>query len=82
MNRKNTYKDLEKWRANCHKWRLKYYGRTAFAKNSHAPWTCKEIEIVMAHEYPDRIISEMIGRSVQAIQIARCKENKKRSKKE
>ena len=78
MNNKKCYKDMEKWRASCHRYRLKYYRRTAFAENHRSPWTNKEIEIVMAHEFPDRVISEMLGRSVQSIQIMRCKMNKKR----
>lgn len=78
MNRKKDYKNIEKWRDTCHRQRLKYYRQTSFAKNHRTPWTNKEIEIVMAHEYPDRIISEMIGRSMQSIQVVRCRENKNR----
>ena len=78
MNNKKNYKDLDKWRASCYRYRLKYYRRTQLAKNRNSPWTQKEVEIVMLHEIPDRVISEMIGRSVQAIQTLRCKENKKR----
>jgi hypothetical protein len=79
MNRKNCYKNIEKWRETCHKQRLKYYRKTANAKNHHKPWTPEEIEIVMLHEVPDHMISKIIGRSVMSIQIARNRENKKRS---
>jgi hypothetical protein len=82
MNNKKCYKDMEKWRASCHRYRLKYYRKTAFAKKHKTPWTREEIEIVMAHEVSDHKISEMIGRSVQSIQILRCRENKKRRMKD
>lgn len=78
MNRKNEYKDVEKWRRTCHRQRLKYYRKTAYAKNSNKRWTDDEIEIVMKREMSDDIISKKIGRSVEAIQLKRCKENKKR----
>lgn len=78
MNRKNCYKDIGKWRETCHKQRLKYYRKTACAKNKNKPWTDEEIETVMRHDMPDHTISEILGRSVQAIQMQRYKENKRR----
>ena len=78
MNRKNDYKNIDKWRETCHKQRLKYYRKTANAKNKNKPWTDEETEIVMLHDMPDHTISEIIGRSVQAIQMQRYKVNKKR----
>ena len=78
MNRKNDYKNIEKWKKACYRQRLKYYRKTAFSKNHNKSWTEEEIEIVMNHEVPDHTISKIIGRSVAAIQITRCKQNKKR----
>ena len=78
MNRKNDYKNIDKWRETCHKQRLKYYRKTACAKNKSKRWTAEEVEIVMNHEVSDHKISEIIGRSVEAIQQRRCHENKKR----
>lgn len=78
MRNKKGYKDMEKWRAGCHKERLKYYRQTAFAPKSDLPWTDEEIEIVLAHKSRDRDISKMLGRSVASIQIKRCRINKKR----
>ena len=69
---------MEKWKKACYRQRLKYYRQTSFAENHHKNWTEKEIEIVMAHEMPDRSISKLIGRSVAAIQHKRCNENKMR----
>lgn len=77
MNRKSSYKNREKWREVCRRQRRRNYSQTAHAKNHHKPWSDKEIEIVMLHEVPDRMISEIIGRSVQAIQYKRCQEKKK-----
>lgn len=82
MNRKKDYKDIDKWRKTCHKQRLKYYRKTANAKNRGKQWTNEEVELVMLHELTDTMISKIIGRSVEAIQIKRCKENKKRSVKD
>ena len=78
MNRKKEYKSMEKWRKACNRQRLRYYRKTSFAKNHNKSWTEEEIEIVMNHEVPDHTISEIIGRSVAAIQMVRCKQNKKR----
>ena len=78
MNRKGDYKNIEKWRETCHKQRLKYYRKTAHAENKNKRWTAEEIEIVMNHEVSDHKISKIIGRSVEAIQLKRCKENKKK----
>ena len=79
MNRKSEYRNIDKWREACYRQRLKYYRKTAYAKNSGKRWTDEEIEIVMKHEIPDYMISQMLGRSVASIQVARVKENKKRS---
>ena len=77
MNNKKGYRNMAKWREACHRQRLKYYRQTAYAKNHHQRWTNKEVEIVMAHEVPDRVISKEIGRSVASIQMKRHNENKK-----
>ena len=82
MNRKSDYKNIEKWRETCHKQRLKYYRKTAFAENHRKPWTDEEVEMVMLHEMTDTAISKIIGRSVEAIQMIRHKEKKKRSEKD
>lgn len=73
MLRKKFYKDMDRFRRTANAQRKRYYARTANAKNGHQRWTEKEIEIVMAHEKPDREISAEIGRSVQAIQVMRSK---------
>ncbi len=73
MLRKSLYKDLDKWAKTARSQKRRYYGRTAYADNGGQAWTENEIDIVMKHEKPDREIASEIGRSVQAIQIMRCK---------
>ena len=77
MNRKSNYKNIEKWREACNRQRRRNYSQTAYSKNHCKRWSDKEIEIVMLHEVPDRMISEIIGRSVESIQYKRCMEKKK-----
>ena len=50
----------------------RYYKRlSADKQNSKQRWTIHDIEIILAHEQPDRVLSEQLGRSVKAIQEAR-----------
>ena len=72
-NRKKCYKDKDKHRITTYRQRLRYYRRFQNAPNSRMRWTQEEIDIVLAHEIPDREIGELLGRSVQAIQICRHK---------
>lgn len=76
MNRKSAYKDLEKHRQACNRQRKRYYNKTSFAKRHKESWGPEEIEAVMRHEVSDNELSQQIGRSVQAIQIMRCRRNK------
>lgn len=73
--RKQNYKDLNKWRKSKNRQRKRYYRKTQNAKNSGRPWTKEEIKIVMEHDMTDTEISNLIGRSVAAIQNRRCVEN-------
>lgn len=72
-NRKKCYKDMDKYRRTTNKQRERYYKQTQNAPNSKMRWTEEEIDIVMAHEIPDREISKQLGRSVLAIQVCRSK---------
>ena len=56
--------------------RKKYYSKSVDVLNSKAPLTLSEIEMILAHEIPDSELSKKIGRSVEAIQVARCKHKK------
>lgn len=49
-----------------------YYRRLAVNKeNSKQKWSIHDINLVLAHEVPDRVLSEQLGRSVKAIQEIR-----------
>ncbi len=76
MNRKNKYKDLEKWRKSCEKQRKRYYAKTTDAVNKNKPYSEREIELILQHDITDTQLSKMIGRSVKAIQVKRAKLNK------
>ncbi len=49
------------------------YQQTADAPNTGKRWTTAELRKVMAHKVSDRKLSAEIGRSVEAIQIARAR---------
>lgn len=50
----------------------RYYKRLSVdKKNAKQRWTIHDIELVLAHEQPDRVLSEQLGRSVKAIQEIR-----------
>lgn len=73
MNRKNEYKDLEKWRATCNRYNTKYYARTVEAENRKQPYTEHEVALILEHSVTDTQLSKIIGRSVKAIQVKRAK---------
>lgn len=55
------------------------YRRKNYRSTSGYPqreWTQHEIDLVLAHTIPDRVLSAQIQRSVMAIQIARCRYKK------
>jgi hypothetical protein len=62
--------------------KLRYYRQ--FQKNngrSHRPWSEAELSLVVARKRPsDRILSENLGRSVQAIQQKRAELKKRRAR--
>lgn len=73
MNRKNLYKDMEKFKNTRNAQKRRYYGRTSNAKNSGNPWTEDEIDLIIAHEKTDTELSNILGRSVRSIQNKRCR---------
>lgn len=73
MNRKESYKDLNKWRESCQRQKAKYYGKTSNAENSRQPYTQKEMELILDHNITDTELAKMLGRSVLSIQIKRSR---------
>ena len=66
MNRKEDYRDMEKYHKACQRQHRRYYSKTSFLYPSH-PWTAEEAALVIKHEITDSELSEKIGRSVGAI---------------
>lgn len=52
---------------------LRYYRKTQGARNSNTRWTKEEIEMILEHSITDNELSELLGRSVRAIQVKRSK---------
>lgn len=71
MNRKNTYKDLDKWRASCNRGRKANYAKGRFNEGNRRKWTIAEMERVEKHDIPDRQLAEELKTTVQAIQLKR-----------
>lgn len=57
-------------------YRKRNYNKTSYARNHRKPWTEEEDFLVFNSKLTDFELSKQIGRSVQAIQIRRCRLNK------
>ena len=71
---RKSYKDQEKYRQYRNRWKQKYYDARRFCENHKMPWSGDEISLIMDHKIPDTEIAAQLGRSVEAIQIRRCKQ--------
>ena len=70
--RRSGYRNIDKYYESRHGQHKRYYDRLAVNnENNGQRWSLAEIKLVLAHEVPDRVLSEKIGRSVKAIQEAR-----------
>lgn len=70
-NRKNCYRDMEKFLKTRNAQRQRYYNQTAIYKPSH--WTFEQDMMVLEHTIPDSELSAKIHHSVRAIQHRRCR---------
>ena len=52
MNRKEDYRDMEKYHKACQRQHRRYYSKTSFLYPSH-PWTAEEDALVIKHEITD-----------------------------
>lgn len=66
-------KDPVRARQQWNEQKTRYYRKTANAINHGKAWTSDEDKIVAEHKFTDRQISDMIGRSMEAIQIRRSR---------
>jgi hypothetical protein len=68
-NRKELYSDMEKFVKTRNAQRLRYYRKTQ--GHERRLWTSEEIDMLMTSTMTDMELSDVIKRSVQAIQIKR-----------
>lgn len=61
----------KKYKQQRNKYKLEYYKKTALYKPSK--WTEEKDKQVLEHKIIDRELSKLINKSVQAIQIRRCR---------
>lgn len=69
MNRKSSYKDLEKYQATSRAQRKRYYAQ--FEKYPPKPFNSFQDSLIIAHSMPDRELSQLIEQSVAKIQKRR-----------
>ena len=66
--RAKFYKDKEKLRITRNAQRKRYYHKTINAKNNRKRWEKQDIELVLTSDLTDMKLSELLQRSVSAIQ--------------
>lgn len=75
--RKTGYEYNKTWRKkHPDEWqqeKKRYYNQFTYAPNSREPFTDEEIEMILAHNMPDRELSKKLGRTIRAIQVTRSK---------
>lgn len=69
-NRKECYANMERYRKTKHEQAKRYYGKTSY-KYERKSWTKIEDKLVLGHKVSDSLLSELIERSVGAIQTRR-----------
>ena len=68
------YADTDKARAYRNRQRKINYDRDGSdRRNGRKPWSKHEIDMILERELTDREVARIIGRSVKAIQIKRCR---------
>lgn len=75
--KKNSYRDMEKFKNTIRRQQKRYYDKTKDAKNTGNYWSKRDIKLVMEHKMTDTELSALLGRSVKAIQIKRSREKAK-----
>ena len=70
-NRKNQYRDKDKYKKTRDAQKKRYYDKTAiYQRNS---WNSQQDKLVLEHSISDTELSKIIGHSVKAIQIRRSR---------
>jgi hypothetical protein len=73
MNRKNKYKDMEKYNKTKREQLSRYRERTGSFQYEKRIWTDHEDNLVMRHNIPDSELSIKIERSVSSISARRSR---------
>lgn len=73
--RSKSYRDKDKLRKTMNAQRKRYYKQTQLYTTKK--WTDEEIDLILNSKMPDRELSDYLKRSMQSIQIKRCRLNKK-----
>lgn len=73
MNRKNEYKDMEKFKKTKREQQYRYKHRLGAGMYKPRKWEKWEDELVLKHENPDRELVEVLQRSIGAIVVRRVR---------
>ena len=76
-NRKALYKNKDKFRETFREQKARYRKRTGSGEYAPSTYTDEQNQMILAHEIPDRELSEIIKHSVDSIQRQRCKLKKR-----
>ena len=75
---KASYKDKTKYYERKKVQKDRYYNKTKNSKNSNKKYTQDEIIMILEHKKTDRELSEILGRSMNSIQVSRIRYKKKK----
>ena len=70
-NHQYRVKHHDKWLEYQKNYNRKYYGESQYAPNHKVRWSEAEVRLILSWEYPDKELSEMLQRSLHAIENAR-----------
>lgn len=74
---RKTYKDMDKYNDYVNRNRKANYQKGNFSDGTARPYTLDEMELILEHSMSDRELAKLLKRSVQSIQIKRCRLKKK-----
>lgn len=72
MNRKNNYKDMDKFKTTKRNQQYRYHHKLGSGYYKPRRWDDWEDELVLKHEKPDRELSIELERSVKSISVHRA----------
>lgn len=69
--RKENYRDMQRYHETRRRQMARWRQRGGSGQYPRRPWTRDELQLIIAHQMPDRELSRQIQRSVVAIQTKR-----------